>query len=138
MERARLLARRLGRLLHGWRAELGVTQEQMAARCGMSSKHYGQLERGDIEVTLSALSCLTQGLDCGLAELVGQIAHPHHASRPTLDLRTWQRIRSEIQLLNDHATRMIAYAGKQTTSTLNDEARRHDRPGLRRHGTRLT
>ncbi|MGH9162193.1 MAG: helix-turn-helix domain-containing protein, partial [Vicinamibacteraceae bacterium] len=73
MERARLLARRLGRWLHTSRKKWGLTQAQIAARCEMAARHYGRLERGDTEVTLTALDRLTQGFECDLEDLIVQI-----------------------------------------------------------------
>jgi transcriptional regulator with XRE-family HTH domain len=99
--------------MHASRHEWGLTQAQMAARCGMSAKHYGQIERGDVEVTLSALERLAQGFDCELVELLAQVAEPHNGSaRPTLDLRTWQEIREVMRLISDYAAQMLVHAGR--------------------------
>lgn len=132
MERATTLIRRLGRLIRAARSELGLTQAQMAARCGLSPKHFGQLERGDVEASLSALDSLARGLRMSLPEMLHESGLPRRGHRPTLVLRDWQRVRSVSQMLAAHADRVISYAEATgadigTTSSTTRRRARHDR-----------
>ncbi|MGH9159580.1 MAG: helix-turn-helix domain-containing protein [Vicinamibacteraceae bacterium] len=132
MDRATTLIRRLGRVIRAARGELGLTQAQMAARCGLSPKHFGQLERGDVEASLSALDSLARGLRMSLPEMLHETGLPRRGDRPTLVLRDWQRIRSVSQMLAAHADRVISYAQATggdtgTTSSAFPRRARHDR-----------
>jgi transcriptional regulator with XRE-family HTH domain len=110
MERATMLIRRLGRFVRACRDELGITQEQMAARCGMSVKHFGQLERGDVEVTLSALRCLAKGLDMGVLDALRHVAESHPGRHPALNLRTWIQLKGSLDVLTDYVDRILSHA----------------------------
>lgn len=43
----------------------------MAQRCGMSVKHYGDIERGTIDSGLTALDTLARGVGMNITELCG-------------------------------------------------------------------
>lgn len=110
MQRATLLIRRLGRFVRSCRDELGLTQAQMAARCDLSVKHFGQIERGDVEASLSALDCLARGLNVALPSLLFHVMDPGNGNRPVLDLRTWVRLQGNLHVLTDYVDRVVSYA----------------------------
>ncbi|MPY89813.1 MAG: helix-turn-helix domain-containing protein [Luteitalea sp.] len=132
MERATLLIRRLGRLVRASRDELGLTQAQMAARCGLSVKHFGQLERGDAEASLTALDCLARGLRVSLPDMLGLIAPPRAGDRPTLDLREWLRVQETLHLLTDHADHVVSHAKAFGAESGGASSAHRRRPGASR------
>lgn len=52
------------------RAELGVSQEELAARCGLHRTYVGSVERGERNVTLSTLEVLASVLAVTAPELL--------------------------------------------------------------------
>ncbi len=58
----------LGQKVRNLRRALGLTQEQLAERAGISLKHLGELERGRSNPTLSSLVGLASSLGVPLPE----------------------------------------------------------------------
>jgi transcriptional regulator with XRE-family HTH domain len=110
MGRATMGSRHLGQLLRAERRQLGITQAQMAARCGLSGKYFGQLERGDADASLSTLECLAQGLQMSAPDILGLITPQRRSNRPTLDLEKWLKIQEALRLLMDYTDQVISYA----------------------------
>jgi ribosome-binding protein aMBF1 (putative translation factor) len=69
----------LGQLVYDRRAELGLTQAELADRAGMTQPQLSRLESGGATPTVSLLACLAAALDVELG-----IREPanHAASRP--------------------------------------------------------
>lgn len=59
----------LGQRVKTIRQELGLSQEELAFRCGMHASHIGFLERGQRNPSLDTLERLALGLDISLSEL---------------------------------------------------------------------
>jgi transcriptional regulator with XRE-family HTH domain len=60
------LARGLGRLVHDQRIELGLSQAELAERCGMKQPQISRFERGGTVPTLPLLRRLAQALGADL------------------------------------------------------------------------
>ncbi len=60
------LQREFGRRVRELRTRRGLTQKQLAERCGIgfAAQRVGQLERGQSNVTLATVAALCQGLCC--------------------------------------------------------------------------
>jgi transcriptional regulator with XRE-family HTH domain len=50
----------------------GLSQEQLAAICGLHRTYVGSVERGERNVTLSTLEILSRGLGIGVPELLSK------------------------------------------------------------------
>ncbi len=64
---------RLGANVRGRRQELGFSQEQLAARCGLHRTYVSSVERGQRNVSLRNLVRLARSLDCELPALLNGI-----------------------------------------------------------------
>jgi transcriptional regulator with XRE-family HTH domain len=60
----------LGKALRELRTERGLTQEDVAFRSGLHRNYVGACERGEINLSFSALLRLLQGLDSSLRDVV--------------------------------------------------------------------
>ena len=60
----------LGRRIRSRRELLGVSQEEMAARCGLHRTYYGSVERGERNVALHNIVRISDALGVDPAELV--------------------------------------------------------------------
>lgn len=60
----------LGRRIRGRRELLGVSQEEMAARCGLHRTYYGSVERGERNVALQNIVRISDALGVDPSELV--------------------------------------------------------------------
>lgn len=66
MDMRKLVGRNAARL----RREAGLTQEQLAERCGLSQQYLSKLEQGKRNPTVVTLYEIAQGLGVSHAELV--------------------------------------------------------------------
>lgn len=73
MDARQLLGERILRIRH----ELGLSQEELAFRCGMQPSHIGFLERGQRNPTLDTLERIALGLGVSVCQLVDFDAEPH-------------------------------------------------------------
>jgi transcriptional regulator with XRE-family HTH domain len=110
MERATTLIRRFGRLVHDLREEHGYTQAQLAARAGISKKHLGDIERGDVEPSLSALDCIARAFDTNLLDLLAPVCASSPSGRPSLPLREWIQARDTLRSLAAYAERLVSHS----------------------------
>ncbi|MFH1024224.1 MAG: helix-turn-helix transcriptional regulator [Planctomycetota bacterium] len=56
------VARQLGQNIRRLRRQAGLTQEAIARKCRINAKHYGEVERGNRNVSLSTLARIAKGL----------------------------------------------------------------------------
>jgi len=56
------------------RIEAGLSQEIFAAQAGIHRSHMGEIERGEVDLTLSLLVRIAQALDIAPSALVRGIA----------------------------------------------------------------
>jgi transcriptional regulator with XRE-family HTH domain len=52
----------IGERIKNQRNQLGLTQEELAAKCGLHNTYIGQLERGEKNATLESIEKVVQGL----------------------------------------------------------------------------
>ncbi len=80
---------RIGRTLRERRIALGISQQQLAERAGLSAKHLGRLERGEADrASIATLAALATALGCPLCLLVDEpptTAQASGAARARLD-----------------------------------------------------
>lgn len=69
MSRERLVSTRFGRAVREKRVAAGLTQEELADRCGIDRSYMGGVERGERNPTLSVIERISEGLGVTLAEL---------------------------------------------------------------------
>lgn len=76
MDARQLLGLRIKRI----RTELGLSQEELAYRCGMHASHIGFLERGQRNPTLDTLERVALGLNITLSEMLDYEKEPESVS----------------------------------------------------------
>jgi transcriptional regulator with XRE-family HTH domain len=62
---------RVGRNVRHLRLQRGLSQERLAELVGNTAKHIGQVERGEVNVTIDILTSIAVHLSVGVAELFG-------------------------------------------------------------------
>lgn len=55
---------RIGKLIADIRKQQGLSQAQLAERCGMHQGHIARIELGKYSVGLDTLTAITKALDC--------------------------------------------------------------------------
>lgn len=63
----------LGGVVRAWRAQVGVSQEELALRSRIDRKHMGTLERGEAQPTLATLDRLLDATGMSFAELAALV-----------------------------------------------------------------
>lgn len=63
----------LGKAVKTLRRERGLTQEELARRAGTHVTYVGRIERGERNLTWTALSRICHGLDVRRSVLVGRV-----------------------------------------------------------------
>jgi transcriptional regulator with XRE-family HTH domain len=58
----------IGRRVHALRSELGISQEELAARADLHRNYVGSVERGERDIGVTALSRLAGALQVSLAQ----------------------------------------------------------------------
>jgi transcriptional regulator with XRE-family HTH domain len=61
----------LGQTIRRLRKEAKLTQEELAARAGISANYVGEIERGETNAGAKALFALARGLGIRAAKLLG-------------------------------------------------------------------
>ena len=75
--RVRKRARELGDRVRARRMDLGLSQEMLGERSGLHRTYIGQVERGEVNLTVRNLIAVADGLGIDVAELVrGLGSHP--------------------------------------------------------------
>ena len=62
--------RQLGERLRHLRQERGFTQEGLAEACGVHRAHLGEIERGEVDVTVTTLQRISYGLEISVSSLL--------------------------------------------------------------------
>ena len=68
----------LGQRIRERRKNLGLTQEELAARAGIDRSYTGGVERGTRNLTFSVLCEICRGLACDVAELTHNLPSVHN------------------------------------------------------------
>jgi transcriptional regulator with XRE-family HTH domain len=67
------LASRLGSVIRNRRQAVGLSQDALAALCGVSRGYLGQIERGEASITITLMDRLAKGLNATLLDLIQEI-----------------------------------------------------------------
>ena len=57
-----------------FRGERGLSQEALAARCGLHRTYIGGIERGERNVSIDNIERISQALDCRVTDLLAEDA----------------------------------------------------------------
>ena len=68
-----VVARTLGEVLRARRSRAGLTQEGLAERAGLSTKHIAHIERGERSPTVFVVLRLAAALDVSAAAMVAAV-----------------------------------------------------------------
>jgi len=63
----------IGKQIQTLRRRRGISQEELADLCGLHRSHLGQIERGELNVTLVTMHRIGKGLGVSLNQLLGTI-----------------------------------------------------------------
>jgi transcriptional regulator with XRE-family HTH domain len=69
MEHAEAVRQRVGRNVRRLRDLKGWTQDELAERVGNTNRHVGQIERGEVNVTIDYLAKIAEALSTDVASL---------------------------------------------------------------------
>lgn len=70
-ENPRTVRLRVGTNVRRLRHQRGWSQERLAELTGKNNKHIGQIERGEVNVSLDTLTAIAGGLSVPIVDLVG-------------------------------------------------------------------
>jgi len=59
----------VGSRIRKLRKDKGLTQEELGEKAGLSYKHIGEVERGEVNPSLTTLAAIAKGLDVGIGDL---------------------------------------------------------------------
>lgn len=76
----------IGREIRTRRKMIGLTQEKLAERTGLSTVYIGRVERGQDTITVSNLILVCDALNTTIYSLFKQIDHPQDTERDRLTL----------------------------------------------------
>ena len=68
---------RLGRRIREGRRHMGLTQGEFAALCGLNKTYFGEVERGNRNITFGILCAICDGLACDIAAITVGIPEKH-------------------------------------------------------------
>lgn len=68
-----MILKSFGKVLRAYRARLGISQEELAARCGLHRTYVGGIERGERNVSLINIERIANGLGISLEELFAEV-----------------------------------------------------------------
>ena len=63
----------IGQRIRGYRLQQGLSQEELAEKCGLHPTYIGQVERGEKNATLESISKIAGGLSISLSTLFENI-----------------------------------------------------------------
>jgi transcriptional regulator with XRE-family HTH domain len=91
---------RVGRNIRHLRRLRGWSQERLAELVGNTSKHVGQVERGEVNVTLDILTAVALALGVPVGELFGPPATPSPESRGyTISHRDLEHVEQSLRIV---------------------------------------
>jgi len=85
----------VGKRIQTFRRNLGLTQEQLAEKAGLSLKHLGEIERGRGNPTLSSLENLAKALDVSVVQLFGHESEKLPSGKILLELELMMKTASD-------------------------------------------
>jgi transcriptional regulator with XRE-family HTH domain len=70
---ASLIARQFGQRVRALRTKKGISQEELAERCGVHRTYMGRIERGETNITLTNIHKIARGLGVLPASLIDEV-----------------------------------------------------------------
>ncbi|MBV9470126.1 MAG: helix-turn-helix transcriptional regulator [Abitibacteriaceae bacterium] len=67
------LAQQMGIVIRSLRTEVGLSQEELAARCGLHRTYIGSIERGEKTITIETAQKLAKAFEISLTQLFSQL-----------------------------------------------------------------
>ncbi len=67
------LTKHLGSVLRARRQEVGLSQDALAAICEVSRGYLGQVERGEVSITITLLERLARGLNTTISDVIHEV-----------------------------------------------------------------
>lgn len=67
------IEKRLGKVVRRLREEKGLTQDDFAGKAGIARSYYGQIERGESELSLQMAEVVAKTLGLKLSELLSRV-----------------------------------------------------------------
>lgn len=67
------LAQQMGVVIRSLRTEVGLSQEELAARCGLHRTYIGSIERGEKTITIETAQKLAKAFGISLTQLFSQL-----------------------------------------------------------------
>lgn len=64
----------IGKQIQTLRRRRGISQEELADMCGLHRSHLGQVERGELNVTLVTVQRIGKGLGVSLNQILGSFS----------------------------------------------------------------
>ena len=64
----------IGQRIRSYRSQSGISQEELAEKCGLHPTYIGQVERGEKNATLESISKIANGLNLSLSKLFENIS----------------------------------------------------------------
>ena len=99
---------RVGRNVRSLRRDRGWSQEKLAERVGNTYKHVGQIERGEVNVTIDILASIAAGLSVDVAALFAAASGEPSPRARTLAPRDLDAIDKAVKML-----RRVSAAGRR-------------------------
>lgn len=65
-----VFSKKVGVVIRTKRLSLGLSQEALAAVCGLNRSYVGEIERGTVEISAINLQRIADGLNIKLSELI--------------------------------------------------------------------
>ena len=99
-ENVRAVRFRVGKNVKQLRSQRGLSQEGLAELAGNTWKHIGQVERGEVNVTVDILTRIAAALSVPSGELFGPTPPPARGPRPvTMSQRDLEHIEQSLRIL---------------------------------------
>ena len=96
------------------RNRIGLTQEELAEKCGLHHTYIGQLERGEKNATLESIEKVVQGLDISFEMLFEKLA-PGDMAAPNIAAKCYELVDAlpikEQQAVLDMIIKMVEFKG---------------------------
>ncbi|ASI98476.1 CBS domain-containing protein [Thermococcus celer] len=100
------------------RKELGITQEELARKAGVTQAYVAKLEAGKVDPRLSTFNRILQALlECKRAQLKARDV----MSSPVISVKPYERVENVIKLMNEHNISQIpVIAGNKVVGSITE------------------
>ena len=102
----------IGNRIKAHRNRLGLTQEELAEKCGLHHTYIGQLERGEKNATLESIEKIVCGLDISFEVLFEKLV-PGIDTEPSAATKCYELVDAlplkDQQIILDIVSKMVKY-----------------------------